>query len=269
LDLITVTTIALLLFVALVFSPLGLGGGVLYVPILHYLSGWEIQEAVIGSLTLVFMVALGSSLAHSNSGHADNKVANTGRITAIPFAIIGTILSGILFSLAGDIVFKILAAFILTFVIERTISAIIKEEGDAVNEVQISEKKQQYQLGTAFAGISSGLLGIGGGAILVTLNRSLLKMDMHKAAGTSFLVGITIVPVALLSHILLDGIARDLFDKVGLIGTLVVPLLVFLCAFIGAKIAIKHISKIGITVVFLCAISVSLIRYIFDFISMV
>ena len=115
--------------------------------------------------------------------------------------------------------------------------------------------------------MSTGILGIGGGAILVTLNRSILKMDAHKAAGTSYLIAATIVPVALLSHILLDGITGDLYDKVGLLSIIIVPVLAFSCAFFGAKFAIKHISKNIVTIVFLCSISASLIRYIMDFIQ--
>ncbi len=263
----TVTAIGLLLFVALIFSPLGLGGGILYVPILHYILEWEMQAAVIGSLTLIFMVSLGSSLAHSKSGYADNKVANIGRSTAIPFAIIGTILSGILLDKVGDVGIKILATIVIIYVIERTISKMRLEANQIDKEIPISEKKRQYQIGNAFAGMSTGILGIGGGAILVTLNRSILKMDAHKAAGTSYLIAATIVPVALLSHILLDGITGDLYDKVGLLSIIIVPVLAFSCAFFGAKFAIKHISKNIVTIVFLCSISASLIRYIMDFIQ--
>ena len=50
--------IALILLVALLFSPLGLGGGVLYVPILHYVAGWTLVESLLASLTLVWMVAM-------------------------------------------------------------------------------------------------------------------------------------------------------------------------------------------------------------------
>jgi len=95
--------IALLLFVALIFSPLGLGGGVLYVPIFLYLLDWDVRESITGSLSLVFMVALGSSLSHKKSGHAATTVANAGRITAIPFAVVGTILAGILLDKVGEV----------------------------------------------------------------------------------------------------------------------------------------------------------------------
>lgn len=265
-DIITVVAIISLLTVALVFSPLGLGGGVLYVPIFYYMLDWEMKEAVIGSLTLVFMVSIGSSFAHSKAGYADNSTANLGRITAIPAAIIGTILSGYLIDILGDIIIKIFAALILIFVIERTIKHIRSSANKTYNEIQLSDKKTEYMLGSAFAGLSSGMLGIGGGAILVTANRSILQMDTNKAAGTSFLVAATIVPVALVSHIILDGVTSNIIDNLGLFTIIIFPLLVLSSAFLGAKYAIKNISKNIVTVVFLIAISLSLIRYLIDFV---
>jgi len=266
LEIITIVAMISLLVVALAFSPLGLGGGVLYVPIFYYMLDWEMKEAVIGSLTLVLMVSIGSSLAHSNAGHSDNNTANVGRISAIPAAIIGTILSGYLIDILGDIIIKILATIILIFVIERTIKQMRVSVKESYKEIQLSDKKREYMIGTAFAGLSSGMLGIGGGAILVTANRSILQMDTNKAAGTSFLVAATIVPVALLSHIILDGVVGNMIDNIGLLAIIIFPLLVLSSSFLGAKYAIKNIPKNTIIIVFLVAISLSLIRYLIDFV---
>ena len=267
-ELITIFAVTCLFIVAAAFSPLGLGGGVLYVPIFYYLLEWEMQEAVVGSLCLVFMVALGSSLAHSKSGYADHKVANIGRTTAIPAAIIGVILSGLLLSSVGDIGIKLLAAIILTFVIERTIRN-RSSQTNREQEVNISQKTNQYRIGSAFAGAASGILGIGGGAILVTLNRSILKMDANKSAGTSYLIGVTIVPVALLSHILINKNFSTILESTGILPIIIIPLMALSCAFFGAKYAIKYFSKTIITWVFICAVSISLLRYIWDFISLI
>ena len=136
--------------------------------------------------------------------HADKKVAKIGRFSAVPSAVVGVILSGALLSAAGDIGIKIIAAIIVFFVLERTLRKTLSKDVSETIEVPISEKKNQYIAGSSFAGVSSGLLGLGGGAILVTLNRSILKMDAKKAAGTSYLVAATITPVALVSHLILS-----------------------------------------------------------------
>ena len=268
LDLVTVFAIILLLIVAFIFSPLGLGGGVLYVPIFHYVLDWGFQESLIGSLTLVLMVTLGSGLAHSKSGDADHKIANYGRISAIPAAIIGTILSGVIIKFIGDVAIKFLAIIILLFVVDQT----IKKMKTTSNEQRLDfeytpELIQKYQFGTAFAGLSSGLLGIGGGAILVTANRNILEMDARQSSGTSYLVAATIVPFSLLSHLLLDGVVSEMIDTTGWFAIIFIPLIVFSAAFFGAKYAIENIPRAVVTKVFLGAVSLGIIRYLYDLIS--
>ena len=267
-DLMTGLAIICLLMVAVAFSPLGLGGGILYVPIMHYMLDWEIKEALVASLTLVLMVSLGSSLAHSKSGFADHKVANWGRMAAVPSAIIGTLLSGVLLSLVGDVGIKILAALVITFVLERTIRKSVAHTVEYTEE-QLLEKRNQYLAGSSSAGIAAGILGIGGGAILVTLNRSMLKMDAKKAAGTSYLVAATIVPVALLSHLVINQNLDVIVDNSGILAMILVPLMVLASAFFGAKYAIKYLPKHIVTGVFIFVVSVSLFRYIIDFYSLI
>ena len=265
------TTIAILclLLVAVAFSPLGLGGGILYVPIMHYLLDWDIKEALVASLTLVFMVALGSSLAHSKSGFADHQAAKIGRIAAIPSAIIGVILSGLLISWVGDIGIKILASLVIIFVLDRTIRKYLSKNQTDYEETELSSRKNLYLTGSSFAGLASGILGIGGGAILVTINQSILKMDPKKAAGTSYLVAATIVPVALVSHLIISQNFGTIYEETGLFTLISVPILVLLSAYFGAKYAIKYLPKQIVTILFLVVVSVSLLRYISDFISMV
>ena len=232
----------LFLVVALIFSPLGLGGGVLYVPIFHYILDWGFQESLIGSLTLVLMVSLGSGLAHSKTGNADHKIANSGRITAIPSVIIGTILSGVIISFIGDAAIKLLAIIILLFVLNETMKKMKSLDEVTYEELEPTpDTVRKYQYGTAFAGLSSGLLGIGGGAILVTLNSSLLKMGARKSAGTSYLITSTIVPIALFSHLLLDGVVSEIIDAAGWIPILIIPILVAISAFSSAKLDRKSV----------------------------
>ena len=215
------------------------------------------------------MVALGSSLAHSKSGFADHQAAKIGRIAAIPSAIIGVILSGLLISWVGDIGIKILASLVIIFVLDRTIRKHLSKNQTDYEETELSSRKNQYLTGSSFAGLASGILGIGGGAILVTINQSILKMDSKKAAGTSYLVAATIVPVALLSHLIISQNFGTIYEDTGLFALISVPILVLLSAYFGAKYAIKYLPKQIVTILFLVVVSVSLLRYISDFISMI
>ena len=267
-DIIVIIATILFLIVALLFSPLGLGGGVLYVPIFHYVLEWGFQESLIGSLTLVLMVTIGSGFAHSKSGHANHEIANSGRITAVPSAIVGAILSVIIIDLIDAIVIKLLAVIILLFVLNLTIKKMKSTDEGENEDLEISpEVIRKYQYGTAFAGLSSGLLGIGGGAILVTLNRNVLNMSTRKSSGTSYLVASTIVPVSLCSHLLLDGVISGLIESIGWIPMLIIPVFVAISAFLGAEFAIKKIPKNLVANLFFGAVTLGIMRYSYDLIQ--
>ena len=138
-----------------------------------------------------------------------------------------------------------------------------EEESHNIHE-DISSLSKQYQAGTSMAGLASGLIGIGGGAILVTLNRNLLKMDANTSSGTSYLIASTIVPIALVSHLLLDDVNQIIIDNSGWIGIIFVLSIVFSSAYFGAKYAIKNISKKIVSKVFLDAVLLGIIRYVID-----
>tara|TARA_Y100000588_G_C14034426_1_gene830104 strand:+ start:206 stop:1015 length:810 start_codon:yes stop_codon:yes gene_type:complete len=268
-DLMVIFGIFLIFSVALIFSPLGLGGGVLYVPILHYLLEWSIEESILGSLSLVFMVALGSGFSHLKQGFADKKIATLGRFSAIPGAIVGAFLASSALEIFGDSSIKILAVIILGFVIVKNVGKLNSLSDSENTDFEISNKKGLYLLGTSFAGITSGLLGIGGGAILVTLNRNLLKMNQHKSAGTSYLVGATIVPVALISHIILGEAFTQILDNINLIFIFIILIMAFTCSIIGSRYAILYIPRNYVSKVFLFAVSLSIFRYLIDIIGLV
>ena len=69
-DFITLVIIAVLVFLTgLLFAPLGLGGGLLFVPILHYVGGLPINSStLLISLSLTAMTSFGSGLAHKKLG---------------------------------------------------------------------------------------------------------------------------------------------------------------------------------------------------------
>ncbi len=61
-------------FIGFLFAPLGLGGGLLFAPLLHYGLGWEIDGALlIVSLGLSATVAWGSGLRHRKEGHVSDE----------------------------------------------------------------------------------------------------------------------------------------------------------------------------------------------------
>ena len=252
----------IILVIAFAFSPLGLGGGVLYMPIFHYLVGWSLPESILGSLTMVWMVALGSSLAHAKDGHADKEVANAGKITAVPSAVVGTIISWLIISYISGMVIKAFASVILIFVIERNLRSHNKT-------ITFDRDLNLYKKGAALGGLASGILGIGGGAIYVTLNRRVIGMDVHTASGTSFLLGTAVAPIAIISHIFIDQSHIAVYGNVGILATIMMPIGVFIAAYVGAKFAIRYLPEKIIRATFVIAISATLLRYLWDIVSTV
>ena len=109
--------LVLVFAVGFLFAPLGLGGGMLFVPILHYVAGWPIDGALIlTSLLLTGVVAWGSGLVHRKEGLMDEGVVKIGLRGAIPGAILGAIIVSLLDEKL-DLTFKLLCLLIIKKII--------------------------------------------------------------------------------------------------------------------------------------------------------
>ena len=137
-----------------------------------------------------------------------------------------------------------------------------EDENLSVNGVLL----YKYKLGCLAGGLSAGLIGIGGGVIFTMLNRIILGLEPHRAAGTSYLIVMRVVPVAIISHLLFEpSLANDISEFDTLILTL--PLIVLITAWAGAKTAIRMLPQRVHTYPYLFAVSLSLIRYLMDIIE--
>jgi len=121
----------------------------------------------------------------------------------------------------------------------------------------------QYKLGCFGGGTASGLIGVGGGVMFTMMNRTILGLEPHRAAGTSYLIVMRVVPVAIISHLLIEPeLWSDLMALDPLL--LSIPIVVLLASWGGAKTAIKMLPQRFLTYPYLLAVSVSLIRYLID-----
>jgi|TARA_B110000263_G_C15310494_1_gene512853 uncharacterized membrane protein YfcA len=263
----TILAIFLILITGLIFSPLGLGGGVIFMPILHYLLGWDIKLAILGSLILVWSVAMGSQIAHKKEGYGDLKAAKKGSFFAIPGAIIGTMVGYLLIETISDITIKIMALSIVSWILYKAIVRMLTREditGQAIGEMN----ERYWSTGVFFGGMSSGLLGIGGGGIFVTMNRNYGGFDTKSSAGTSFMLAAMVVPTAILSHIIIDGSAFEIYEQ-ATVYAVIIPFLVASLSFSGAKYAINYLPVRFITSLFIMIISLSMIKYIQEIILII
>ena len=261
-----IIALTIILVTAFMFAPLGLGGGFLFVPTLYFILGWELQLSIVCSLILVWFVSIGSRRAHDEGGYTVAGVGRKGRVVAIFGAIIGALTADQIITELGDSIIKILAIFLLGLVIYRGIKKLIEEKYNHSQEEEISVEGvllYKYKLGCLAGGLSAGLIGIGGGVIFTMLNRIVLGLGPHKAAGTSYLIVMRVVPVAIISHLLFNP---SLIDEISKFDTLALalPLIVLVTAWAGAKTAIRMLPQNVLTYPYLLAVSISLLRYLMD-----
>lgn len=256
--------------IAFAFAPVGMGGGMLFVPLLHYGAGWAIDGRIIAaSLTLTAVVSYGSGLAHRREGHVDDAIVKIGLAGAIPGALIGVVIV----SLIGDnldLVFKILSLFMILWAIRKTISKMSTESTNGTEEVEPKDtivETPQLRVGSAIGGLLSSVLAIGAGVIYVPILRTFGKLTPRKAIGSSLHFMMAVIPVSILTHILflptesMERLASDLPFITGLAA------LTFIGARSGAKFGMKHLTEARIMQIFLVLIVVVAIRYLIDIIG--
>ena len=83
------------------------------------------------------------------------------------------------------------------------------------------------------------------------------------------MISMAVVPVALLTHLIFDGTIGDVLDKTGFLVAVLVPIGGILSAYFGAKFAIQYLPKKAITYIFISAVSLGLLRYIWDVIQII
>ncbi len=196
----------------------GIGGGVVIVPFLTSVVGLPIHEAI--AISIVAVVATSNA---GGSGYVEQKITNIRlamflEVSTTTGALIGGVLalllnSSILFFFFG---FLLLSVAITTFRSRKRdttlpssgqdrLARYLRLEGsylDAVEKREIDYKVTETGKGSlvsAFAGVTSGLLGIGGGAIKVGAMNTFMKVPLKAAVATSkFELGVTAATSALL-----------------------------------------------------------------------
>ena len=237
-------------------SMIGIGGGVLYVPIL-LAFGFPFYQAAAISIFIIMALSISASLVYYRAQLIDWKLA----FIIEPLTAIMSLMGGYYSSLIQIKELKIL--FILVLIVSGyfMIKPIKKIQDKFINQRKWGHwlrkfGEEEYSVNlllgipiTALAGLMAGLLGTGGGVIKVSLMVLFLGVPMKIAIGTScFMVGITAL-FGFWGHFF----AGHFEPKMALI----LAVVVFIGAQAGSRISIK-VNKIllkKIYVIFLFLIS--------------
>ena len=179
---------------------LGLGGGVLIVPILTLGFGFPLTTAIGTSLICVIATSTGAAAINVRAGRADVRLGIIlGAGTAVG-ALTGAVIAGFLPEriLAGLFAAMLAyTAFTMLRGLRRTGAAEPLGLDPAAPDGAGAPAYRRHRLPLAVAGAFgggnlSGLLGVGGGIVTVPIIHLLMRAPMRVAVTTSnFMIGIT------------------------------------------------------------------------------
>ena len=233
-----VAALILVGLVAGVFSGMfGIGGGVVIVPALTVLLGFDLKEATGTSLAALLMpVGIFAVAAYQRAGLFKLRIAAPVAFGLLIGAIGGAKLA---LSLPTATLQQLYGLFLLwmswRFTEPRKLLAQVRQRGAAAAPVEVHPEADVSPLVLIgvrlLAGLFSGMFGIGGGVVIVPALVALLRFDQKLAVGTS--LGALLLPVGI-------GAAKAYYDAGKLdpsVGALVALGLIF-GSFAGAKIAL-------------------------------
>ena len=260
---------AVLVFaVAFIYANLGLGGGLLFVPILLSTGITQSSVAVPISLMLTIATAASSVINHQRKGLVDFRLGGTLVAGALVGAIIGTLFT--LFFLVDERTFKAFFTAILVVFGAYMVRDWLKNERDVDQDddtKMTAPRKAAVNAATVGSGFLSGSMGIGGGLLNVPLLVYGLGRKTRKAIGTSSLLIIPTAAVGFLTYVV------DFALRPG--GSLppefvLIPVLfpiVFLGAFIGSRWGLRVLRTRPVALIFILVLFIAAAKLVYDLVA--
>lgn len=171
-------------------SLLGLGGGILIVPLLTLGFGLDLRQAVGVSLVSVIMTSSASAGVYLERHVADLRLGMRLEL----FTAIGALIGGSIAFLIDErwlsVLFAVLLGYVATSML-RAHGAQGEEPGSDGSTYEVRNLRLGV-VGATGAGVASALLGIGGGIVKVPLMHLAMGVPLRVATATSnLMVGIT------------------------------------------------------------------------------
>ncbi|MBI5000178.1 MAG: sulfite exporter TauE/SafE family protein [Euryarchaeota archaeon] len=237
--------------IAAIYTNIGLGGGVMHVPILMWVAGLDKNSAVAVSLSLVLGGAIAASASHMKERMVEWRLAGILSAGAVIGAIFGSV-----FNLGLDpTLFKWLFILMIFLVCVRFAYDVARGK-DCVDECKTGLSRGQSIvtiLVAVGAGFVSSMFGIGGGLIYVPLMMYYLRRQAKVSAFTSTVVIIPTSLVGLMTY-LVGGRGVIFPDTVywdTVYYILALAPLAVIGGYMGSRLAVKRFGTWHIKAVFL------------------
>jgi uncharacterized membrane protein YfcA len=185
----------------------GLGGGVFIVPALVVLAKMPMRVAVGASLISVVATSAGASFAFVRDGWTNLRVAMVLECATVSGAIAGAYLAGLVPSYVLEGLFALMMMQFAYFSITKHDETPLAKGGVIARKLRLggtipdeSGNPQRYEVINVryggplmlLAGVMSGLLGIGSGALKVIAMDQVMHIPLKVSSATSnFMIGVT------------------------------------------------------------------------------
>ncbi len=183
------------LIIAAVAMAIGIGGGILWTPLLILVYGASPQEAIAASL-MIQVAGMGSgSVAYLRAGLVERRLALTLFLAALPGVILGSV---IVVNLPDNPVQMALGTMSLVLALVF-VSAREELEDSGVYRFDLKRVRPILPV-PAFFGLVTGFLSVGIGEWVIPVLKNRLRLDMNRAIATVIPVMFLLALTASLSH---------------------------------------------------------------------
>ena len=197
------------IFAGIFGSMVGLGGGIVVIPVLTILMGVDIHFAIGASIVAIIGTSSGAASTYVKDKVTNLRVGMFLELGSASGAIIGAAVAAYMKSAALEAIFGIILLVSLVPTVMKIgedvpkspeLKGLSKRLGLTGSYTEPDGRVVRYNatypigglLGTALAGVLSGLLGIGGGAFKVLSMDLAMKLPMKVSTTTSnFMIGVT------------------------------------------------------------------------------
>jgi len=185
----------------------GLGGGVFIVPALVVLAHMPMKVAVGASLISVVATSAGASVAFVRDGWTNLKIAMVLECATVTGAVTGAYLAGVIPTTVLELLFALMMIQSAYFSLRKKQDDVIEDGSPLAKRLELTGdvphqtgKLVHYEIvnlpgGGAvmvIAGLMSGLLGIGSGALKVMAMDFIMHIPLKVSSATSnFMIGVT------------------------------------------------------------------------------
>ena len=191
-------------------SILGLGGGIIIIPVLTLVYKVDIEHAIGASIVAVIATSSGAAIAYIKDKVTNIRIGMFLEIATTVGAITGAFIGGLLNSKYLFVIFSLLMLYSTFMMLKKSNTELpnnvvqdpLADKLNLHGEYYDKSLKEDVKYNVSgvksgfgimyFAGIMSGLLGIGSGSFKVMAMDVFMKLPMKVSSSTSnFMIGVT------------------------------------------------------------------------------